>query len=81
MKNIIKKLSIWAIVVVGILMIPVVTKAPWTSSDFIFAGIVLFGCATVYELATRNMSNRNHRILVGIAVIAFIGLVIAWAAA
>lgn len=80
-RNIKKRLRMWAIVVAAVLMIPFLAKAPWTVGDFVFAGVVLFSCATVYEFTTRNMSNKMHRIAVGLAVLAFIALVIAWAAA
>jgi hypothetical protein len=68
-RNSTKRLSIWACVVAAILMIPYVAKFPWTGSDFVFAGVVLFGCASVYELTTRNMKDRNDRIMVAIAVL------------
>lgn len=80
-KNLNKRLSMWAVVVAAILMIPLVAKFPWTIFDFILAGIVLFGSATTYELATRKMTNKTHRIIVAIAVFAFLVLVQAWAAA
>lgn len=69
----------WAIIVAAVLLIPLVTKAPWTGSDFVFGAILLFGSATVYELATRNMSNKNHRIAVSIAVLAVLAFI--WVAA
>ena len=80
-KQTLKKLTMWAVVVLGILMLPVLAKAPWTSMDFIFAGTVLFGSATVYELATRNTKNKKYRIAVGIGVLLFLIMVQAWAAA
>ena len=79
-KNIKKRLSVWIFVVAAILMIPFSAKAPWTGSDFVFASIVLLGCATAYELITKNMQNKIHRIAVAIAVLFLIALVIAWAA-
>lgn len=79
--NTTKRLTIWAMVVAGILSIPFLAQAPWTAFDFIFAGIVLFGSATVYEVSTRNMKNTMHRVAVAIAVLAFLVLVQAWAAA
>lgn len=68
-KSMTKRLSIWAAIVAAILMIPFVTKAPWTGSDYVFAGTVLFGAASIYEFTTRKMTNPNHRIIVGITVI------------
>lgn len=80
-KNITKRLGIWAVVVAGILMIPLILKAPWTGSDFVFAGVVLFGSASVYEFTTYNMKNKTHRLFVGIAVALVILLIWAWAVA
>lgn len=76
----VKRMSIWALVIAVILMIPVMGNAPWTSGDFIFAGIVLFLCAFVFEFLTRSMKNTSSKIAVGIAIIFFIILVIGWAA-
>ncbi len=80
-KNVKKRLSVWAIVVAGVLMIPFLGKLPWTRGDFVFAGVVLFGLATIYEVSTKNMNNKMHRIAVGVAVAALLILVQAWAAA
>ncbi|MBA3633450.1 MAG: hypothetical protein H0W58_11695 [Acidobacteria bacterium] len=79
-RNITKRLSVWAAIVAAVLMIPLLAKAPWSAGDFVFGAVVLFASATVYELATRNMSNKKHRIAVGVAVLAAIALVIVWAA-
>ena len=80
-RNITKRLRVWAIVVAGILMIPLLAKAPWTGGDFIFAGSVLFGLATIYEFATKNMSNKRNRIFAAIGVLAVLVLIQAWAVA
>lgn len=74
-RNITKRLTIWAFIVAGVLMIPLLAEAPWTKYDFIFGAIILFGTAFIYEITTRNMSNRNHRIITGIitaVILAFI---------
>jgi multisubunit Na+/H+ antiporter MnhB subunit len=62
-------------------MIPLLAKAPWTGFDFVFGGSVLSASAIVYELATRNRSNKKHRVAVGIALLIAIALVMVWAAA
>lgn len=81
MENIIKRLSIWAAIVAGVLMIPLATNMPWTEHDFVFAGGVLFGAAVLYEIGVSKMENRVGRIVVG-ASVAFLVLVIwAWAVA
>lgn len=70
----------WTVAIAAILLIPLLTKAPWTVGDFVFAGVGLFGCATAYELATRNTNSKARRIAVAAAILVFIFLVIGWAA-
>ena len=80
-RNIAKRLSVWAIVVALILMIPHVFNAPWTGRDFVFSGIVLFGAATFYELATKNTNSLKYSFTVGLVVLMGLVLVMGWAAA
>ena len=61
-------------------MIPLLTKAPWTSGDFIFAGVILYSLATIYELTTRKMTNNKHKLAVAVALLAAIVSIIGWAA-
>lgn len=80
-KNVAKRLSVWAGIVAAILAIPFFTKAPWTAGDYIFAGVVLFGSATVYEVTTRNIEDSRHRFAVGAAVAFVLMAIWAWAVA
>ena len=90
-RNTAKRLVVWAIIVAALLVIPFLLmkfqiavhdpgsgseQVNWTVGDFIFAGVLLFGSATVYELATRNMSSSSRRFIVGAAV--FVVLAIIW---
>ena len=61
-----KRLTVWALIVTAILLIPYLGKFPWTASDFIFSGVVLFGSAAVYEFTTKNMGSKTHRIAVAV---------------
>ena len=75
MQNMTRRLSVWAIIVAIILMIPLVAmqftdEVNWTLLDFVTAGSLLFGSALVYELATRKMINTKYRLAVGVAVTA-----------
>jgi hypothetical protein len=74
-------LSVWAALVAGILLIPFLGKWPWSTGDYVFGGVVLFGSATLYEFITRKMKNRNHRIitgvLLGLAVLAIWAMAVA----
>jgi hypothetical protein len=78
--NMPKRLGVSAVIVALVLMIPFVTNAPWTGSDYLFAGIVLSLCALVYVFATKNMPSRRSKALVAAAILLFIFLVIGWAA-
>lgn len=48
----------------------------WSNSDFVFAFVVLFGAAAVYELVARRMQNSTYRMAVGLAVLT--GLALVW---
>lgn len=76
-----KRMKGWAVVIAFILMIPLVARAPWTFSDFVFAAVALFSFAILYELATKNMNKALHKAAVGITVLFAIFLLIGWAAA
>ena len=75
MRNITRRLVVWAIIVALILLVPLVAmqftdEVNWTRSDFVVAGLLLFGSALIYELATNNMTNTKNRLAVGIVVAA-----------
>lgn len=72
-----QRLSMWAVVVTAILLIPLLARAPWTMFDFVFAGGVLFGAATIYEVATKNRSEKTYRMTV--AAVVLIGVLAIWA--
>ena len=78
-RNITKRLGVWAFIVMMALMIPLLIKAPWTVGDFIFGAVALFGAAFLYEITTRNMSNRTHRVVTGLIVAGI--LVLIWVVA
>lgn len=81
MSNMTKRLLGWACAVAAVLMIPAIGRFPWTAGDYIFAGTVLFGAATLYELVTKNVPNATHRLMVGAAVGFVVMLIWAWAVA
>jgi Kef-type K+ transport system membrane component KefB len=81
MEKMIKRLLIWAFIVAGVLMVPLLSHAPWTGSDFVFAGIVLFSSAALYEFSADKIKNRNGRIVIGIAVALLVLAIWAWAVA
>jgi hypothetical protein len=73
MRNTTRRLIVWAIIVALILLVPLVAmqftdEVNWTPSDFVVAGVLLFGSALIYELATKNMSKLKNRLAIGIVV-------------
>ncbi|MBX4198408.1 hypothetical protein KW782_03685 [Candidatus Parcubacteria bacterium] len=95
MQNITKRISVWAIVVALLLMVPFMAMqfnwqipdpgststdgVNWTLSDFVFAGILLFGAALTYEFSTRNITTPKRRLILGIIV--FVVLAVIWVGA
>jgi hypothetical protein len=64
----------WTLVA-GLLITPAIAmrfteEVQWTTSDFIFAGVVLIGAGAVAELAVRASSAWSYRIGAGLAVLA-----------
>lgn len=48
----------------------------WTASDFVFAGVLLFGSLGVYEIAVRTTRNVVYRTGVGMALVG--ALLLTW---
>lgn len=72
-RNITKRLIVWAGAVVLMLMVPLVAmqftdEVVWTSSDFIIAGVLLFGAGLAYVLATANVNSSKRKIFIGVAI-------------
>lgn len=68
-----RRMLIWTAVVGLILMIPLVamqftTEVDWTTSDFVFMGLLLFACALMYEFVAMQ-GGITYRIAVGLGVI------------
>ena len=75
MQNIARRLSVWAAVVVLLLLVPFVTRAPWSLADFVIAGTLLFGTGVAYELVARKGCTTAYRAAVGIACAAALLLI------
>jgi len=80
-QNITRRLILWAVVVVLILLIPLVamqftSEVNWTLSDFVFAGLLLFGTGLTYELVARKAGGIAYRAAVGVALAA--GFLLVW---
>jgi hypothetical protein len=64
-----------------LLLIPLIAmqftgEVNWTLSDFIIAGIFLFGTGLTYKLITRNSAKMAYRVAIGFAL--FTGLLLLW---
>jgi hypothetical protein len=80
MQNITKRLSVWAIIVALILLIPLVLTLlgsgvdgegwHWTPGDFVFMGTLMFGTGLAYELVARKGGTVAYRVAVGVALAA-----------
>ncbi len=80
-QNISKRLSVWAAVVALILMVPLVAmqftdEVAWDETDFIVAGVLLFGTGLAYELVARKAGTIVYRAAVGLALVA--ALILVW---
>lgn len=74
-QNITRRLIVWAAVVALILLIPLVAmqvtnEVNWTLTDFVFAGVLLFGTGLAYELVTRKAGGIAYRAAAGVALAA-----------
>ncbi|GAA0648517.1 hypothetical protein [Brevundimonas lenta] len=81
----IRRILRWG-VIAGLLVLPAVAmqftgEVNWTTLDFLFAGGVLIGAGLLYEVAASRISAPVYRTVVGLAVIALVLAVWAWAVA
>lgn len=70
-----KRLALLVSVVVVILLIPMVAmqftnEVNWTLSDFMVAGILLFGVITIIEIILRITKKQQYRTLLIIGILA-----------
>ena len=78
MQNIIKRLVVWAVVIVLILTIPLVLTLlgsgvdgdgwHWTLSDFVIIGGLMFGVGLAYELLARRSEKTVYRAAFGVGL-------------
>jgi hypothetical protein len=76
-----KSLTRLALATAGLLLIPLVAmqftkEVFWTLSDFVIAGVLLFGAGLTYVLVSRLGTNGAYRLGAGVAVAA--GLLLVW---
>jgi hypothetical protein len=76
-----KSLTRLALATAGLLLIPLVAmqftkEVVWTLSDFVIAGVLLFGAGLTYLLVSRLGTNGAYRLGAGVAAAA--GLLLVW---
>ena len=82
-ENQLTKSIIWlAVITGGLLLIPLIAmqftdEVVWTLSDFMFAGILIFGTGLAYKLITRKSETQMYRMAVGLACAT--GFLLVWA--
>ena len=74
------RIAVWAAATL-VLLLPLVAmqfteEVVWTVSDFVFAGILLFGSLGAYELAVRKTGDTAYRAAAGVALAA--GFLLVW---
>lgn len=63
------KIFIWILVAVGALLtIPLLGRFPWTLSDFVIMGLLLFFAGAVFVIAGRKFRPRKSRIIAAVVV-------------
>lgn len=81
MKSTTKRLSVWAVVVALLLMIPLVAmqfteEVNWDLSDFFIMGCLLFGVGLAYELIARRSEKTVYRVACALGLAA--ALLLCW---
>lgn len=76
-----KRIMFLALTTAGLLLIPFVAmrftpEVNWTGSDFVFAGVLIFGTGLAYELVAMRTKNFIYRVAVGLALAG--GFLLTW---
>ena len=74
MRNITRRLIVWAVIIVSLLMIPLVAmqfseEVAWDLSDFVVMGFLLFGVVIAYELVARRSDKTVYRIAFAVGLV------------
>lgn len=76
-KNTARNIIRLALITAGLLLIPLLGNWPWTLSDFIVMGALIFSTGLVYELGVKMVTRGTHRIYLAIALV--IVFLLVWA--
>jgi hypothetical protein len=72
-----KNIFRFAIGTAALLLIPLVLQWPWSLSDYVIMGSLIFGTGLLIELVRTKVKNTAHRVLIVLAILAVFFLV--WA--
>lgn len=75
--NLPKHIGYAAIVTIGLLLIPLLANFPWTLSDFVIGGVLIFATGVVISLVVRFARTKKSRIIIG-GIVLFLFL-LTWA--
>ncbi|RBP27695.1 hypothetical protein DFR65_10986 [Oceanihabitans sediminis] len=75
-----RKIILFFLSTILLLLLPLIAmqftkEVNWTTKDFIVAGTLIFGAATISEILSRKIKNPKHKITLIITVLAMIILV------
>lgn len=73
MKN--KRLIGIFLVITFLLLIPLITRAPWSLFDFAAAGVLLTGAGLIFEFLMRAVKKFEYRIALGLVLLAVLFIV------
>jgi hypothetical protein len=73
MQNTVKRLIVWAVIIVLILVIPLVAmqytdEVSWSLFDFVLMGTIMFSVGLAYELIARRSENTVYRVAFGVGL-------------
>lgn len=76
-KDIVKdnRIFIWLALLTGtLLLIPLIGEWPWSPSDFVIMGALIFGFGSLFVLLARKIERKYRLVVGGVVLLAFLWL-------
>ena len=67
-RNSSRNIALIALVTGLILLVPFIGNWPWTLSDFVIMGTLIFGTGLAYELIARKLGTTMHRAILALVL-------------
>ncbi len=67
-----KNILSFAVGTLLILTIPLLARWPWTLTDYVTMGILIFGTGIMYELITKKVGKKNRFIVAAVLIVVFL---------